>query len=275
MVKRDYRTWFFLGCPKNSRMVFLLREVCYPNQRDLKLQVLSWSWLFLCKWVVSPKSNSINGSSIYFYATWKRPYVVELRRRRWHPTSVLLPGKSHGWRSLVGCSPWGCWGSEMTERLHFHFSLSCIGEENGNPLQCSCLENPRDGGAWWAAVCGVTQSQTLLKWLSSRTSGSFLAAQQVKNCLQCRRPWFNSWVRKIPWKRDRPPTPVFLSFPSGSDGKEFDCNVGDLGLIPGLGRSPGGGHGNPLQYSCLENPHGQRSLAGVHGVATSWTWLSN
>ena len=54
-----------------------------------------------------------------------------------------------------------------TERLHFHFSLSCIGEGNGNPLQCSCLENPRDGGAWWAAVYGVTQSQTRLKQLSS------------------------------------------------------------------------------------------------------------
>ena len=56
--------------------------------------------------------------------------------------------------------------SDTTERLHFHFSLSCIGERNGNPLQCSCLENPRDGGAWWAAVYGVSQSQTRLKWLS-------------------------------------------------------------------------------------------------------------
>ena len=69
--------------------------------------------------------------------------------------TVLLPGKSHGWRSLVGCSPWGRKGSDTTERLPFHFSLSCIGEGNGNPLQCSCLENPRDGGAWWAAVYGV------------------------------------------------------------------------------------------------------------------------
>ena len=88
------------------------------------------------------------------------------RRRQWHPTPVLLPGKSHGRRSLEGCSPWGRWGSNMTERLHFHFSLSCIGERNGNPLQCSCLENPRDGEAWWAAVYGVTQSRTRLKWLS-------------------------------------------------------------------------------------------------------------
>ena len=71
------------------------------------------------------------------------------RRRQWHPTPVLLPGKSHGQRSLVGCSPWGREESDMTERLHFPFSLSCIGEGNGNPLQCSCLENPRDGGAWW------------------------------------------------------------------------------------------------------------------------------
>ena len=85
------------------------------------------------------------------------------RRRQWHPTPVLLPGKSHGWRSLVGCSPWGSWGSDMTEWLHFHFSLFCIGEGNGNPLQCSCLENPRDGGAWWAAVYGVAQSQTRLQ----------------------------------------------------------------------------------------------------------------
>ena len=76
-------------------------------------------------------------------------------RRQWQPTPVLLPRKSHGWRSLIGCSPWGCEESDTTERLHFHFSLSCIGEGNGNPLQCSCLENPRDGGAWWASFYGV------------------------------------------------------------------------------------------------------------------------
>ena len=75
---------------------------------------------------------------------------------------ILLPGKSHGRRSLVGCSPWGRTESDTTERLHFHFSLSCIGEGNGNPFQCSCLENPRDGGAWWAAVYGVAQSRTRL-----------------------------------------------------------------------------------------------------------------
>ena len=60
--------------------------------------------------------------------------------------------------------------SDTTERLHFHFSLSCIGEEHGNPLQCSCLENPRDEGAWWAAIYGIAQSRTLLKRLSSSSS---------------------------------------------------------------------------------------------------------
>ena len=94
-------------------------------------------------------------------------YCVLLQRRQWQPTPVLLPGKSHGWRSLVGCSPWGCWGLDTTKRLHFHFSLSCIGEGSGNPLQFSCLENPRDGGAWFATVYGVAQSWTRLKWLSS------------------------------------------------------------------------------------------------------------
>ena len=90
------------------------------------------------------------------------------RRRQWHPTPVLLPGKSHGRRSLVGCSPWGLEELDMTDRLHFHFSLSCTGEGNGNPLQCSsCLENPRDGEAWWAAVYGVAQGRTRLKRLSS------------------------------------------------------------------------------------------------------------
>ena len=97
-------------------------------------------------------------------------YIITRRRRQWHPTPVLWPGKSHGWRSLVGCSPWGGEESDTTERLHFHFSFSCIGEGDGNPLQCSCLENPRDGGAWWAAVCGVAQSRTRLKRLSSSSS---------------------------------------------------------------------------------------------------------
>ena len=93
------------------------------------------------------------------------------------PHSSTLAWKIPGRRSLVGCSPWGRWVSDMTERLHFHFSLLCIGEGNGNPLQCSCLENPRDRGAWWAAVYGVAQSRTQLKWLSS--SSYILVATQI------------------------------------------------------------------------------------------------
>ena len=91
-------------------------------------------------------------------------------KKKWQPIPVLLPGKFHGQRSLEGCSPWGRWGSDTTEWLHFHFLLSCIGEGNGNPLQCSFLENPRDGGASWAAVYGVTQSWMWLKRLISSSS---------------------------------------------------------------------------------------------------------
>ena len=74
--------------------------------------------------------------------------------------SSTLAWKSHGQRSLVSCGPWGLEESDTTERLHFHFSLSSTEEGNGSPLQCSCLENPRDGEAWWAAISGVAQSQT-------------------------------------------------------------------------------------------------------------------
>ena len=92
--------------------------------------------------------------------------ILQARILEW----VLLPEKSHGRRSLVGYSPWGHEELKMTEQFPFHFSVSCTGEGNGNPLQCSCLENPRDGGAWWAAVSGVAQSRTRLKWLSSSSS---------------------------------------------------------------------------------------------------------
>ena len=105
-----------------------------------------------------------------------------LQRRQWHPTPALLPGKSHGQRSLVGCSPWGREESDMTERLHFDFSLSCIGEGNGNPLQCSCLENPKDGGAWWAAVSGAAQCQTRLKRLSSSSSSIIVIISSWDDC---------------------------------------------------------------------------------------------
>ena len=105
-----------------------------------------------------------------FLRVWKCVCIHLRQRRQWQPIPVLLPGKSHGWKSLVGCSPWGYRESDTTEWLHFHFSLSCIGEGNGNTLQCSCLENPRDSGAWWAAVYGIAQSRIRLKWLSSSSS---------------------------------------------------------------------------------------------------------
>ena len=116
-------------------------------------------------------------------------------RRQWHPTPVLLPGKSHGQRSLVGCNPWGQEESDTTERLHFHFSLSCIGEGNGNPLQCSCLENPRDRGAWW---------------------GPSMGSHRVRH----------DWS-------DLAAAAAVAGFPDGSDGKDSACNVGHLDLIPG------------------------------------------
>ena len=117
-------------------------------------------------------------------------------RRQWHPTPVCLPGKSHEQRSLVGCNPWGGEESDTTERLHFRFSLSGIGEGNGNPLQCSCLENPRDGGAWWAAICGVSQSRTWLKRLSSSSSsntGPVLSADSMGTDYQVTQE--TAWVK--------------------------------------------------------------------------------
>ena len=114
-------------------------------------------------------------TSVFYNKPFRTLWLLNLfihveRRRQWHPTPVLLPGKSHGRRSLVGCSPWGRKESDSTEWLHFHFSLSCTGEGNGNLLQCSCLESPRDRGAWWAAVSGVAQGRTRLKRLSSSSS---------------------------------------------------------------------------------------------------------
>ena len=123
-------------------------------------------------------TSSAQGSHYYIFSPtlvifWLLFLIMVIlidRRRQWHPTPVLLPGKSHGWKSLLGYSPWGRKESDTTEQPHFHFSLSCTGEGNGNPLQCSCLENPRDRRAWWAAIYGATQSWTRLKRLSSSSS---------------------------------------------------------------------------------------------------------
>ena len=104
--------------------------------------------------------------------------------RQWHPTPVLLLGDSHGRRSLVGCSPWGCLRVGHDWATSLSLFLSRIGEGNGNPLQCSCLENPRDRGAWWGAVYGVAQSRTRLKRLSSSNSSTLV--KQV-GCLVVRK----------------------------------------------------------------------------------------
>ena len=121
--------------------------------------------LFICKF--------ISGIIYIFHPAF--------RRRQWHPTPVLLPGKSHGRRSLVGCSPWGRKESDTTERLHFHFSLSCVGEGNDNPLQCSCLENPRDGGAWWAAF--YWSHRVGHDW-SDVAAASCLYTYMLRNCVK-------------------------------------------------------------------------------------------
>ena len=98
--------------------------------------------------------------------------MLPARRRQWHPTPVLFFWKIPWMEEPGRLQSMGSLESDTTERLHFHFSLSCIGEGNGSPLQCSCLENSRDGGAWWTAVSGVAQSQTRLKRLSSSSSSS-------------------------------------------------------------------------------------------------------
>ena len=101
----------------------------------------------------------------------------------------------------------------MTERLHFQFSLSCIREGNGNPLQCSCLENARDGGDWRAAIYGVAQSWTRLKWLGSSSVYEGLSwwLSDKESACQFRGYWFDSWLGKIPWRRKLEPTPGFLT----------------------------------------------------------------
>ena len=93
--------------------------------------------------------------------------IVRMSEKAMAPHSSTLAWKIPWTEDLVACGPWGRKEWNTTEQLHFHFSLSCIGEGNGHPLQCSCLENPRDGGSWWAAIYGVAQSQTRLKGLSS------------------------------------------------------------------------------------------------------------
>ena len=150
----------YSGCFIIFWIVEFYSKSCFDLIYRIKFSLFWWEKFFFC-------SSLIWSLLWYKFSIHNRTSIAGNWRRQWHPTPVLLPGKSHGQRSLVGFRPWGHEESDMTERLHFHFSLSCIGEGNGNPLQYSCLENPRDRGAWWAAVYGVTQSWTWLKWLSS------------------------------------------------------------------------------------------------------------
>ena len=115
------------------------------------------------------------------------------------------------------------------------------------------------------------QKAVFVGWYSSSMGFPGSSAGKESTCNAGDPGSFNSWVGKICWRRDRLPTPVFLGFPGGSAGKGFACNAGDLGLIPGLGRSPGEEKGYTLQYSSLENSMG----CLVHGVAKSRIWLSN
>ena len=210
---------------------------------DFPMNVRGWFTLGL-NGVILLKSR---GLSRVFASTTIRKYqfssaqpslwsnYTEYRRRQWQLTPVLLPGKSHGRRSLVGCSPPGRQESDTTEPLHFHFSLSCIGEGNGNPLECSCLENPRDGGAWWAAVSGVARSRTRLKRLGSCSSGTL-------NTGTTRTPWMvwppggdvdqqiettsmHGPLSTVRFGRLVKPTPVFLPGESQGRGSLVGCRL--------------------------------------------------
>ena len=165
-------------CTRQIRRACILPYLRLPKHSDI-IQVTTGNFFKIHR-MRNTLEPSLSPLQLFLYSMqyWHCSHIIfssamwRGRRRQWHPTPVLLPGKSHGPKNLVGCSPCGRKESDTTERLHFHFSLSCIGEGNGNPLQCSCLENPRNGGAWWAAVCGVAQSRTRLKRLGSSSSSS-------------------------------------------------------------------------------------------------------
>ena len=173
---------------------------------------------------------------------WKIPWMEE-------PGKLRYPGKSR-----IGLNV-------FTFTFHFHAlekemathssapAWRIPGTEEPGGLQ-SMRSQSRTRLSNFTLLCVVFYSPIL----SSTLTMASLIAQLEKNYLQCRRPRFDSWVRKIRWRRDRLPTPVSLGFSCGSAGKAPACSAGDLGSIPGLGRPPGGGEGYPLQYSGLESP---------------------
>ena len=136
---------------------------CLSMPKLCTLMKLFWGRIISVELIITSKEDKAQIHLNYLYR------VIQNKnwRRKWQPIPVFLTREFHGQKSLVGCHLWAQEESDMTERLHFHFSFSCIGEGNGSPLQCSCLENPRDRGAQWAAVYGVSQSQTSLKGLST------------------------------------------------------------------------------------------------------------
>ena len=125
---------------------FLLTSICI-------VRLFSFLFNFCISLFASCKLDTTQNVCVFILVHFDSLCIL-FRRRRWHPTPALLPRKSHGRRSLVGCSPWGRQESDTTEQLHYHFSLSCIGEGNDNPLQCSFLENPRDGEPGWLPSMG-------------------------------------------------------------------------------------------------------------------------
>ena len=168
-------------------MSTLLLPCLQAEQKDSVIlgnnEATSWHLWIICGGEpppLLPVQETYIGINLY-YVKMLSLFTFMHWRRKWQPTPVFLPGEYQGRRSLVGCGPWFREESDTTEWLCFHFLLSCIGEGNGNPLQCSCLENPRDGGAWLASVYGVVQSRTRLKRLSSSSSKSSMVAQMVKN----------------------------------------------------------------------------------------------
>ena len=151
-----------------SRSRFLLSSGPFIPSLYSPPQLALAFWLFSLVFT----STVAKWSAIYYFSDVSLWGVISSSQCKFHAylTAVRLPWKNIINWDLVGCSPWGHEKSDTTGRLHFHFSLSCIGDGNGNPLQCSCLENPRDGRAWWAATYGVAQSRTQLKRLSSSSS---------------------------------------------------------------------------------------------------------
>ena len=144
--------------PSNSAFIFIL---FIPNFCPSSLSLFSSTFYFI------DLALDISSKYCFHFIQHLCELLLEWSLSSYHFTFprlhslVLLPGKSHGWRSLVGYSPWGREESDTTERLHFHFSLSWTGEGNGNPLQYSCLENPRDGGLVGCHLRGRTESDTI------------------------------------------------------------------------------------------------------------------